>query len=213
MTPEPALWNGRSRGPVSGGTSKKRRKKGSSSSGFCGPLLVDGAARGDVHHRRRDLLDHRRQRGHGRLADRRGHAAARAAAPAHERQAAKRCSAQGRLKRGSCRVNSSPQRPCASAGASAAAAEGTQPAARIALRRRPDPELASQAASTVMRRGCTCGRFGIATSSTPLICLALIASVLALSGSVKRRRNVPRRALDALVAVLGLLLLGAALAA
>src|SRR5579863_3213352 len=37
MTPEPALWNGRSRGPVSGGTSKKRRKKGSSSSGFCAP--------------------------------------------------------------------------------------------------------------------------------------------------------------------------------
>src|ERR1700733_3837098 len=37
MTPEPALWNGRSRGPVSGGTSKKRRKNGSSSSGFCAP--------------------------------------------------------------------------------------------------------------------------------------------------------------------------------
>src|SRR5437879_12596993 len=37
MTPEPALWNGRSRGPVSGGASKKRRKKGSSKSGFCGP--------------------------------------------------------------------------------------------------------------------------------------------------------------------------------
>src|SRR6516162_5598574 len=37
MTPEPALWKGRARGPVSGGTSKKRRKKGSSSSGFCAP--------------------------------------------------------------------------------------------------------------------------------------------------------------------------------
>src|SRR5580698_4874905 len=37
MTPEPALWKGRSRGPLSGGTSKKRRKKGSSSNGFCGP--------------------------------------------------------------------------------------------------------------------------------------------------------------------------------
>src|SRR6516164_6193828 len=37
MTPEPALWKGRDRGPVSGGTSKKRRKKGSSSSGFCAP--------------------------------------------------------------------------------------------------------------------------------------------------------------------------------
>ena len=35
MTPEPALWNWRSRGPMSG-MSKNRRKKGSSSSGFCG---------------------------------------------------------------------------------------------------------------------------------------------------------------------------------
>src|SRR6185437_389797 len=38
MTPGPALWNGRSRGPESGGTSKKRRKKGSSSRGFWGPF-------------------------------------------------------------------------------------------------------------------------------------------------------------------------------
>ena len=33
MTPEPALWNSRSRGVF--GTSKKRRKNGSFSSGFC----------------------------------------------------------------------------------------------------------------------------------------------------------------------------------
>src|SRR6266704_1357087 len=38
MTPDPALWNGRSRGPESCGTSKKRRKKGSSNRGFCGPF-------------------------------------------------------------------------------------------------------------------------------------------------------------------------------
>src|ERR1700737_2586968 len=38
MTPEPALWKGRSRGPESWGTSKKRRKKGSSNKGFCGPF-------------------------------------------------------------------------------------------------------------------------------------------------------------------------------
>jgi hypothetical protein len=35
MTPEPALWNWRSRGPISG-NSKNRRKKGSSSNGFWG---------------------------------------------------------------------------------------------------------------------------------------------------------------------------------
>src|SRR3984957_21226018 len=34
MTPEPALWNWRSRGFASGGTSKKRRKNGSSSRGL-----------------------------------------------------------------------------------------------------------------------------------------------------------------------------------
>src|ERR1700753_409154 len=38
MTPDPALWNGRSCGPESCGTSKKRRKKGSSNKGFCGPF-------------------------------------------------------------------------------------------------------------------------------------------------------------------------------
>src|SRR5712672_2882421 len=38
MTPEPALWKGRSRGPESCGTSKKRRKNGSSNKGFCGPF-------------------------------------------------------------------------------------------------------------------------------------------------------------------------------
>src|ERR1700730_6096856 len=38
ITPEPALWKGRSRGPESCGTSKKRRKKGSSNNGFCGPF-------------------------------------------------------------------------------------------------------------------------------------------------------------------------------
>src|ERR1700712_4439688 len=38
MTPEPALWNGRSCGPLSCGTSKKRRKNGSSNNGFCGPF-------------------------------------------------------------------------------------------------------------------------------------------------------------------------------
>src|SRR5271156_936501 len=37
MTPEPALWNCRSRGLESGGTSKKRRKKGSSSKGLRWP--------------------------------------------------------------------------------------------------------------------------------------------------------------------------------
>src|SRR6266404_2654051 len=37
MTPEPALWNWRSRGFESGGTSKKRRKNGSSSKGFRWP--------------------------------------------------------------------------------------------------------------------------------------------------------------------------------
>src|SRR5580704_1292102 len=37
MTPEPALWNWRSRGLVSGGTSKNRRKNGSSSSGLRWP--------------------------------------------------------------------------------------------------------------------------------------------------------------------------------
>src|ERR1700722_19823390 len=37
MTPEPALWNCRSRGFESGGTSKKRRKNGSSSSGLRWP--------------------------------------------------------------------------------------------------------------------------------------------------------------------------------
>src|SRR5271169_5875746 len=34
MTPDPALWNCRSRGFASGGTSKKRRKKGSSIKGL-----------------------------------------------------------------------------------------------------------------------------------------------------------------------------------
>src|ERR1700730_9198797 len=34
MTPEPALWNWRSRGLASGGASKKRRKNGSSNSGL-----------------------------------------------------------------------------------------------------------------------------------------------------------------------------------
>ncbi len=34
MTPDPALWNWRSRGFESGGASKNRRKKGSSSSGL-----------------------------------------------------------------------------------------------------------------------------------------------------------------------------------
>src|SRR5882757_8816500 len=38
MTPEPALWKGRSRGPESWGTSKKRRKNGSSNNGFWGPF-------------------------------------------------------------------------------------------------------------------------------------------------------------------------------
>ena len=38
MTPEPALWKGRSRGPESCGTSKKRRKNGSSNNGFWGPF-------------------------------------------------------------------------------------------------------------------------------------------------------------------------------
>src|ERR1700694_4831825 len=37
MTPEPALWNWRSRGFKSGGASKKRRKNGSSSKGFRWP--------------------------------------------------------------------------------------------------------------------------------------------------------------------------------
>src|SRR3984957_20447798 len=37
MTPEPALWNWRSRGFESGGTSKKRRKNGSSSRGLRWP--------------------------------------------------------------------------------------------------------------------------------------------------------------------------------
>src|ERR1700691_4591464 len=37
MTPEPALWNCRSRGLASGGTSKNRRKKGSSINGLCCP--------------------------------------------------------------------------------------------------------------------------------------------------------------------------------
>src|SRR4030081_228147 len=37
MTPEPALWNWRSRGLESGGASKKRRKKGSSSRGLRWP--------------------------------------------------------------------------------------------------------------------------------------------------------------------------------
>ncbi len=35
------------------------------------------------------------------------------------------------------------------------------------------------------------GVFGIVTSSTPLVCLALIDSVLAPSGNVKRRRKPP----------------------
>jgi hypothetical protein len=35
--------------------------------------FADGAARGDVHHRRRDLLDHRRERRQRRIADRRRH--------------------------------------------------------------------------------------------------------------------------------------------
>src|SRR5580704_5784959 len=37
MTPEPALWNWRSRGLESGGASKKRRKNGSSSKGLRWP--------------------------------------------------------------------------------------------------------------------------------------------------------------------------------
>ena len=47
------------------------------------------------------------------------------------------------------------------------------------------------AASTEMRRGWTCGCLGMLTSSTPLVCFALMDSVLAVSGSVKRRRNEP----------------------
>jgi len=47
------------------------------------------------------------------------------------------------------------------------------------------------AAWTEMRRGCSCGRFGMLTSSTPFTCLALIASASALSGRLKRRRNEP----------------------
>src|SRR5271169_4441788 len=39
MTPEPALWNCRSRGFASGGISKKRRKKGSSIKGLRCPGL------------------------------------------------------------------------------------------------------------------------------------------------------------------------------
>src|SRR5580698_4879462 len=46
MTPEPALWNGCSRGCTSGGVSKKRRKKGSSISGLRCPwsLIVPRVA-------------------------------------------------------------------------------------------------------------------------------------------------------------------------
>ena len=58
---------------------------------------------------------------------------------------------------------------------------------RVALRR----IAVLSYASTEMRRGCTAGVFGIVTSRTPLVCLALICSVLAPSGSVKRRRKVP----------------------
>ena len=45
----------------------------------------------------------------------------------------------------------------------------------------------SQAASTVMRRGCTSGSFGIETSRMPLALLAAMPSASAVSGSEKRR--------------------------
>src|ERR1700754_3824136 len=43
----------------------------------------------------------------------------------------------------------------------------------------------------VILRGWAVGVLGIVTSSTPLVCLAVIDSVLAPSGSLKRRRKAP----------------------
>jgi hypothetical protein len=51
------------------GMSKNRRKKGILEQRVLGLALTNGAAGGDVHHGRRDALDHGRQRRHRGFAD------------------------------------------------------------------------------------------------------------------------------------------------
>jgi hypothetical protein len=67
ITPEPALWNGRSRGCDAFGRGvEEATEEGIVEQRVAFAALLDRAAGADVHHGGRDPLDHRSERGHRR---------------------------------------------------------------------------------------------------------------------------------------------------
>ena len=196
MTPDPALWNWRSRGLESGGASKKRRKNGSSSSGLRWPgssLMVPRVAILTTAGETRltmgasDGIGAASATGAGKAAYTGAvltiavpamTAAARVAAANSRRRFMRSpfrwiCSRRAKRGRTSYRPALWP------------------PRSSCDITRKIVLGGPSYAASTVIRCGCTCANFGIATSSTPLTNFALMFWVSAESGSVNRRWNSP----------------------